>query len=76
MAVKPSENPVSSLISDTEWAVSDASNEGKYELGYVFSSSAKGKVTQVAAQMKDPGIYTVSIWDAESKGLLRQKTIE
>jgi hypothetical protein len=75
-AVKPSENPVSSLVSDADWAISDGSNGGKYELGYVFSSTAKGKITQVAAQMKDPGIYTVSIWDGDSKALLRQKTIE
>jgi hypothetical protein len=75
-AVKPSENPVASLISDADWVVSDASNGAKYELGYVFSANAKGKVTQVAAQMKDPGIYTVSIWDGDSKGLLRQKAIE
>ena len=74
--VKASENPVSSLISDVDWAVSDASNGSRYELGYVFSATAKGKITQLAAQMKDPGIYTVSVWDADSKSLLRQKAIE
>lgn len=76
ISIKPSENPVSSLVSDADWVVSDGSNGGKYELGYVFSSSTKGKVTQVGAQMKDPGVYTVSIWDGDSKVLLRQKTIE
>lgn len=76
VALKPSENPVASLLTDTNWSVYDATNGSKYELGYVFSSSTKGKVTQVAAQMRDPGIYTVSIWDGDTKGLLRQKTIE
>lgn len=73
---KASENPVSSLISDVDWVVSDASNGSRYELGYVFSATAKGRITQLAAQMKDPGIYTVSVWDADSKSLLRQKAIE
>jgi hypothetical protein len=76
VVVKPSENPVASLIADADWVVADASNNVSYELGYVFSTNAKGKITQLAAQVKDPGIYTVSIWDADSKVLLRQKAIE
>jgi Domain of unknown function (DUF4082) len=76
VAVKPSENPVASLVADADWVVADASNGGKYELGYVFSTTTKGKLTQVAAQMISPGIYTVSVWDADTKALLRQKSIE
>jgi hypothetical protein len=75
VAVKPSENPVASLLTDADWKITTRNN-GKYEVGYVFSATTNGKVTQVAAQMGEPGIYTVSIWDATSKALLRQKSIE
>jgi hypothetical protein len=74
-AVKPSENPVASLLTDADWKITTLNN-GKYELGYVFSASTNGKITQVAAQMGEPGIYTVSIWDATTKALLRQKSLE
>jgi hypothetical protein len=75
--VKPivSENPVSDLVSESGWEITSRNN-GKYELGYVFSASTNGKITHVAAQMVSPGVYTVSIWDNNSKALLLQKTVE
>ena len=74
-ALKPTENPIATLLKDANWTAA-ANPAGKYELGYIFSASAKGKLTQVAAQMVDPGIYAVSIWDADTKALLRQKSVE
>jgi hypothetical protein len=74
-AAKPNENPVSSLVSETGWTLTSRSNS-QYELGYVFSSTAAGKITQLGVQMGEPGTYTVSVWDATSKALLRQKTVE
>ncbi len=75
VAVKPSENPVASLLKDATWTVS-ALSTGKFEVGYIFSASTNGKITQLASQMVDPGTYTVSIWDANTKALLRQKSVE
>jgi hypothetical protein len=73
--VKPNENPVTSLLTETDWKLT-AYTGGTFELGYIFSASAAGKITQVGAQMATPGVYTVSIWDADTKALLRQKSIE
>ena len=75
VAVKPSENPVASLLNGSGWKISTRNN-GAYEVGYVFSASVKGKITQVAAQMGDPGNYILSIWDVDTKKLLRQKNVE
>lgn len=75
VALKPSENPVSSLLTETDWKLTTYPS-GNYELGYVFSASVTGKITQLAAQMAEPGVYTVSIWDGVSKVLLRQKAVE
>ncbi|MBS1511923.1 MAG: DUF4082 domain-containing protein [Bacteroidetes bacterium] len=53
-----------------------------YELGYVFQSSKKGQVTQLAVRMPRDGIqtgpeliYTVSLWDYDSQQLLAQTNI-
>jgi hypothetical protein len=73
--VKPSENPVSSLLTETGWKLTPYTT-GQFELGYIFSASAAGKITEVGAQMASPGLYTVSIWDATTKALLRQKGVE
>ncbi len=75
LAVKPSENPVSSLISESGWTLTSRS-VSQYELGYVFSAITAGKITQLGVQMGEPGTYTVSVWDATSKALLRQKSVE
>jgi hypothetical protein len=75
VAVKPSETPVSTLVSETDWKLT-AYTSGKFELGYVFSSTVAGKVTQLGAQMNEPGVYTVSVWDGDTKALLRQKSVE
>ena len=74
-AIKPSENPVASLVNGSGWKISTRNN-GAYEVGYVFSASAKGKITQVGSQMGDPGNYILSIWDVDTKKLLRQKNVE
>jgi Domain of unknown function (DUF4082) len=73
--VKPSETPVSTLVSEADWKLT-AYTSGKFELGYVFSATAAGKVTQLGAQMNEPGVYTVSVWDGDTKALLRQKSVE
>jgi hypothetical protein len=74
-AVKPSENPVASLLSETDWKLSNYS-ASQFELGYIFSASVAGKITQLGAQMAEPGTYTVSIWEVDTKKLLRQKSVE
>jgi Domain of unknown function (DUF4082) len=74
-AAKPSETPVSTLISESDWKLT-AYPASQYELGYVFSASSAGKITQLGVQMAAPGVYTVSVWDGDSKTLLRQKAVE
>jgi Domain of unknown function (DUF4082) len=74
-SAKPSETPVASLVAETDWKliILDAR---AFELGYVFSATVDGKITQLGVQMGEPGLYTVSIWDADTKALLRQKSVE
>ena len=72
---KPSESPVAKILEDKTWTQTTFSN-GPFELGYIFSSSVKGKITQVGCRMPDLGIYTVSIWEEGTKKLVRQKTVE
>jgi hypothetical protein len=74
-AVKPSETPVATLVSEADWKLT-AYSSGQFELGYVFSASVAGKVTQLGVQMAVPGVYTVSVWDVDTKALLRQKSVE
>jgi hypothetical protein len=76
VAVKPSENPVTSFLSGSSTVVSGVRTSGPWELGLVFSSSVDGKITQVGSKMPDPGSYRIIIWDNDTKAVLRQKTIE
>lgn len=75
VVTKPNESPLAKILEDKTWTQATFSN-GPYELGYIFSASIKGKITQVGCRMPDLGIYTVSIWDEGTKKLLRQKTVE
>ena len=72
---KASESPVAKILEDKTWTQTTFSN-GPFELGYIFSSSVKGKITQVGCRMPELGIYTVSIWEEGTKKLVRQKTVE
>lgn len=75
VAIKPSESPMAKILENKTWTevVRPAVS---WELGYSFSASAKGKITQMGCRMPEPGIYTVSIWNETTKALLRQKAVE
>ena len=66
IVTKPSESPLAKILEDKTWTQATFSN-GPYELGYIFSASLKGKITQVGCRMPDLGIYTVSIWEEGTK---------
>lgn len=72
---KPSENPMSKILEDKTWTLASSTN-GPFELGHIFSTITKGKITQLGCQMPEPGIYTVSLWDVNTKKLLAQKAVE
>lgn len=74
-AAKPSENPMAKILEDKTWT-EKANAAITWELGYIFSSSVKGKITKMGCRMPEPGTYTVSIWEQATKKLLRQKTVE
>ena len=74
-AAKPRENPMAKILEDKTWT--EKSNTAiTWELGYVFGSSVRGKITQIGCKMPELGTYTVSIWEQNTKKLLRQKTVE
>lgn len=73
--VKPKENPMASLLSESGWTET-IGNYGNFEMGYTFSTSVNGKITQLGCKMPNPGTYTVSLWEKDTKKLLRQKSIE
>ena len=74
-AAKPSESPMAKILENKTWTevVRPAVS---WELGYSFSASLKGKITQLGCRMPEPGIYTVSVWNETTKALLRQKAVE
>lgn len=54
-----------------------------YEWGYVFTASKKGQITKVGVRMPrfvpagpPATVYTVSLWDYESRQLIKQTTVE
>ncbi|WP_097131218.1 DUF4082 domain-containing protein [Spirosoma fluviale] len=77
-AVKPAENPITTLLSEQAPALTLVQIRGNSfrEMGVVFSSAVAGKLTQVGSQLPDAGIYAVTIWDFDSGQLLQQKTVE
>jgi len=72
--IKPSENPMATILQDATWT--QKTSTATWELGFIFSTSADGKITQLGCKMPEPGTYTVSLWDQSTKTLLRQKTVE
>ena len=77
-AVKPAENPITTLLSEqaqTLKLVVYRSNSFR-ESGVVFSSAVAGTLTQVGSKLPEAGIYVVTVWDFDSGQLLRQKTVE
>lgn len=73
--VKPSENPVSTFTA-SGLVSNNPINNGRYEIGYYFSASVAGKVTQLGGKMPEAGTYTITLWDVATKAVLRQKTLE
>lgn len=77
-AVKPAENPITTLLSEESQAlkiVAYRTNSFR-ESGVLFSSSVAGKITQVGSKLPDAGIYVVTVWDFNNGQILLQKTVE
>lgn len=72
---KPSEKPVSSLVTSVTLTTQTV-NSGGWETGVYFTVSKPGKITELGAKMPEVGTYNVTLWDATTKTVLRQKAIE
>ena len=75
-ALKPSENPMAKILEDKTWTQTQSPSAIAWELGFIFSVSSKGKITQLGCRLPEPGVYTVSLWEQSTKKLLRQKAVE
>ncbi len=77
-AAKPSENPITTLLSEQSEALTvvQIRSNSFHESGVVFSSSVAGNLTQLGSKLPDAGIYVVTLWDFDSEQLLLQKTVE
>lgn len=73
--IKPSENPMTTFTASGSVTTTPINN-GRYEMGYYFSASVPGKVTQLGGKMPEAGTYTITLWDVATKAVLRQKTLE
>lgn len=73
--VKPAETPITSFVTSETALKANTVTSGPWELGITFSPSVAGKITQVGSRMFDPGNYRVTLWDNDTKQILRQKTI-
>ncbi|QHV99432.1 DUF4082 domain-containing protein [Spirosoma endbachense] len=72
----PVENPITQYLDADTTLKRAAYGPNAIEFGLVFSATVDGKLTEVGCEMPDPGSYRVSVWDNQTKALLRQKTIE
>jgi flagellar basal body-associated protein FliL len=52
-----------------------AIGSGSWEYGVKFSLSNAGKITKLGSKMPEVGNYRVTLWDADSKAILAQATI-
>jgi flagellar basal body-associated protein FliL len=52
-----------------------ATGSGSWEYGVKFSISNAGKITKLGSKMPEVGSYRVTLWDADSKAILAQATI-
>jgi hypothetical protein len=52
-----------------------AMGSGSWEYGVKFSLSNAGKITKLGSKMPEVGNYRVTLWDADSKAILAQATI-
>jgi hypothetical protein len=73
---KPAENPVTSFLGSTSAVVSGTFIAGPYEIGLIFNSLVAGRLTQVGSKMPEPGTYRITVWDNDTRAVLRQKTVE
>lgn len=72
----PAERNITSYIYENDQLTVAFRSIGPWELGLRFSLDKPGKITELGSRMPDPGEYRVSIWDVETKSLLRQKKVE
>ncbi|GAB3574214.1 hypothetical protein GCM10027578_36500 [Spirosoma luteolum] len=73
---RPAENGLTTYIGSESTLQQSTRSSGPWELGVLFSASVAGRLTQLGSKMPEPGTYRVIVWDADSRQLLRQKTIE
>lgn len=78
---KPAETPITSFATSETVLITTVVGQGMppksipWELGTVFSPLVAGKITQLGCRMPESGPYRITIWDYETKKLLRQKLI-
>jgi hypothetical protein len=71
------ENPLASYITSTGFStISNQINAGDYEFGLVFSPNVNGNIKAITAKIPDTnGNLRVSIWDFDSKTILRTEIL-
>lgn len=73
--VKPSETPISRLISE-ETDTPSIGDFGYFEGGHVFQPVVNGKITRLFCKLPKAGAYRICLWDVTSKTLLTQTTVQ
>jgi hypothetical protein len=71
----PEEQALGSFLADSTTRIVRG-NYNKFEIGYRFYASRKGKITKLGTRLPDPGTYSVSLWDYDTQLLLMQQTVE
>ena len=74
--LKPAENALTGFVAAEAALTPSTRTSGPWELGVVLSTSATGKLTQLGSKMPEPGSYRITVWDFDTKQVLRQKTVE
>ncbi len=72
---EPEQHTVTNFLSKEEGLSYIKGTDGPWELGFVFSPSRNGKLTQLGCKMPEAGYYRVTLWDFESKEILLQNNV-
>jgi hypothetical protein len=70
----PEEQAMGAFLADSTTRVVRG-NYNKFEIGYRFYASRRGRITKLGTRLPEPGIYSVSLWDFDTQVLLVQQKV-
>lgn len=70
----PEEQAMGSFLADSTTRIVRG-NYNNFEIGYRFYASRNGRIIRLGTRLPEPGTYSVSLWDADSRELLVKQMV-